>query len=104
MNNGRWYPTAITLPDESVLVLSGSFLDPARNAVANNVVPQIWSNGNFTSIAPIPDAAFDLYPRMHVASTGLVYLTSLVQNLVAGRLGRRQVDGTPRRHAAQRVA
>ena len=79
MNNGRWYPTAITLADGSVLVLSGSFLDPARNAVANNVVPQIWSNGNFTSIAPIPDAAFDLYPRMHVASTGLVYLTSLVQ-------------------------
>ena len=79
MNNGRWYPTAITLPDGSVLVLSGSFLDPARNAVANNVVPQIWSNGNFTSIAPIPDAAFDLYPRMHVASTGLVYMTSLVQ-------------------------
>ena len=79
MNNGRWYPTAITLPDGSVLVLSGSFLDPARNAVANNVVPQIWSNGTFASIAPIPDAAFDLYPRMHVASTGLVYMTSLVQ-------------------------
>ncbi len=79
MNNGRWYPTAITLPDGSVLVLSGSFLDPARNAVANNVVPQIWSNGTFTGITPIPDAAFDLYPRMHVASTGLVYMTSLVQ-------------------------
>ena len=104
MNNGRWYPTAITLPDGSVLVLSGSFLDPARNAVANNVVPQIWSNGNFTSIAPIPDAAFDLYPRMHVASTGLVYMTSLIQNLVAGRLGRGHMDGAPRRHAAQRLA
>jgi galactose oxidase len=79
MNTGRWYPTAITLPDGSVLVLSGSFLDPAQNAVANNVVPQIWSNGTFAGIAPIPDAAFDLYPRMHVASTGLVYMTSLVQ-------------------------
>lgn len=81
MNNGRWYPTAITLADGSILVLSGSFLDPARTppVVANNLVPQIWSNGNFTSIAPIPDAAFDLYPRMHVASTGIVYMTSLVQ-------------------------
>jgi galactose oxidase len=87
MNNGRWYPTAITLPDGSVLVLSGSFLDPARNAVANNVVPQIWSNGNFTSIAPIPDAAFDLYPRMHVASTGVVYMTSLVQTWSLDVLG-----------------
>ena len=24
-------------------------------------------------------AAFDLFPRMHVASTGIVYMTSLVQ-------------------------
>ena len=81
MNNGRWYPTAITLADGSILVLSGSFLDPARTppVVANNVVPQIWSSGSLTSIAPIPDAAFDLYPRMHIASTGIVYMTSLVQ-------------------------
>jgi galactose oxidase len=81
MNAGRWYPAAVTLPDGSVLVLSGSFLDPAQTppVVVNNVVPQIWSDGNLTSIASIPDAAFDLYPRVHVASTGLVYLTSLVQ-------------------------
>jgi len=80
MNDGRWYPTAITLPTGSVLVLSGSFFNPAQTpSVANNVVPQVWSNGNFTSVAPIPDAAFDLYPRMHVASTGIVYMTSLVQ-------------------------
>ena len=80
MNNGRWYPTAITLPDGRVLVLSGSYFDPAqRNPIVNNTVSQIWGNGSFTSIASIPDGAFDLYPRMHVASTGLVYLTSLVQ-------------------------
>jgi len=80
MNNGRWYPTAITLPDGRVLVLSGSYFDPAQpNPIVNNTVPQIWSNDSFTNIAPIPDGAFDLYPRMHVASTGLVYLTSLVQ-------------------------
>ena len=80
MNDGRWYPTAITLPTGSVLVLSGSFFNLAQTpSVANNVVPQVWSNGNFTSIAPIPDAAFDLFPRMHVASSGLGYMTSLVQ-------------------------
>src|SRR5689334_12214552 len=80
MNNGRWYPTAITLPDGRVLVLSGSYFDPAqRNPIVNNTVSQIWGNGSFTSIASIPDGAFDLYPRMHVASTGLVYLTSLIQ-------------------------
>jgi hypothetical protein len=80
MNNGRWYPTAITLPDGRVLVLSGSYFDPAqRNPIVNNTVSQIWGSGSFTSIASIPDGAFDLYPRMHVASTGLVYLTSLIQ-------------------------
>jgi galactose oxidase len=79
MNDGRWYPTAIALPSGSVLVLSGSYLDPAQNLVVNNVVPQIWGNGNFTSIASIPGAAFDLFPRMHVASSGIVYMTSLVQ-------------------------
>ena len=79
MNNGRWYPTAITLPAGSVLTLSGSFFDPTHNLIVNNVIPQIWDNGNFTCIASIPGAAFDLYPRMHVASTGVLYMTSLVQ-------------------------
>jgi len=78
MNDGRWYPTAIALPSGSVLVLSGSYFDPTQNQVVNNLIPQIWSNGNFTSIASM-GAAFDLFPRMHVASTGLVYMTSLVQ-------------------------
>ncbi len=80
MTHGRWYPTAITLPAGSILVLSGSFFDPTQTpSVANNVVPQVWRDGNFTDVKPIPDAAFDLYPRMHVASTGIVYMTSLVQ-------------------------
>ena len=79
MDDGRWYPTAITLPSGSVLVLSGSYLDPTQNLVVNNVIPQVWDNGNFTAVASIPGAAFDLFPRIHVASTGLLYLTSLVQ-------------------------
>ena len=79
MNDGRWYPTAIALPSGSVLVLSGSYLDPTQNLVVNNVIPQIWSNGDFAAIASIPGAAFDLFPRMHVASTGILYMTSLVQ-------------------------
>ena len=78
MNDGRWYPTAIALPSGNVLVLSGSYLDPTQNQVVNNLIPQIWSDGNFTSTASM-GAAFDLFPRMHVASTGIVYLTSLVQ-------------------------
>ena len=81
MNNGRWYPTAIALPSGGILVLGGSYFDPTQTPpVPNNLIPQIWSNGNFTSIASMPnDAAADLYPRMHVASSGLIYMTSLVQ-------------------------
>ena len=78
MNDGRWYPTAIALPSGNVLVLSGSFLDPTQNQVVNNMIPQIWGSGNFTSIASM-GAAFDLFPRIHVASTGILYMTSLVQ-------------------------
>ena len=89
MNQGRWYPTALTLPDGSVLVLSGSV--GAVTSVTPSVidlVPQVWSNGQWTSIKQMPagasdDAdsggATDLYPRLHVASTGLVWMTSLMQ-------------------------
>jgi galactose oxidase len=79
MNDGRWYPTAIALPSGNILVLSGSYFDPTQTpSIVNNLIPQIWSDGNFTSIATM-GAAFDLFPRMHVASTGILYLTSLVQ-------------------------
>ena len=92
MDDGRWYPTAIALPSGNVLVVSGSYFDPTQTpSIVNNLIPQIWSDGNFTSIASM-GAAFDLFPRMHVASTGILYLTSLVQNLVPGCLRRWHVD------------
>jgi galactose oxidase len=79
MDNGRWYPTAIALPSGNVLVTSGSYFDPTQTpSVVNNLTPQVWDDGKFASIASM-GAAFDLYPRMHVASTGIVYMTSLVQ-------------------------
>ena len=77
MVDGRWYPTAIALPSGSVLVLSGSFF--SQGQVVNNLQPQVWTNGTFTDTAQMKGGAFDLFPRMHVASSGLVYMTSLVQ-------------------------
>ena len=74
MNHGRWYPTATTLPDGSVLVLSGSFAQD--NQTPNNRVPQVWIDGTWTSIASLPDGGtFDLYPRMHVTSKGLLFMS-----------------------------
>ena len=94
MNDGRWYPTAIALPSGSVLVLSGSYFDLTQNQVVNNVIPQIWSDGNFTSIASM-GAAFDLFPRMHVASTGIRLHDLARPDLVPGRLRRGHVDPAP---------
>jgi galactose oxidase len=74
MNHGRWYPTATSLPDGSILVLSGSYLQNGQTP--NNLVPQVWKNGTWTSIAGLPGGdAFELYPRMHVASDGLVFMS-----------------------------
>ena len=42
-------------------------------------MPQVWSNGDWTTLEQIAVGAFDLYPRLHVASSGLVWMTSLVQ-------------------------
>lgn len=76
MNHGRWYPTLTTLTDGSVLIVSGSYVETKQ---LNNTVPQIWSNGALTAIAESPAGAFDLYPRMHVASNGRVFITGSLQ-------------------------
>jgi galactose oxidase len=78
MNTGRWYPTVLTLPDGNSLVASGSYFEPRVGSNTNQQVPQIRRNGSFASIqnAPFP---LDLYPKMHVASDGLIYHTSLVE-------------------------
>lgn len=67
MNNGRWYPTVVTLPDGSSLSVSGSYQE-GSNAV-NNFKTQLWQNGKWSSVVDFPDS-FELYPRMHVASDG----------------------------------
>jgi galactose oxidase len=80
MNNGRWYPTTTTMPGGGVVVLSGSYLDQARGAFANNTVPELWSGTGWQELMQIPEGVFDLYPRLHVASNGVVFLTgSLAQ-------------------------
>ncbi len=91
MNNGRWYPTAVTLPDGKAFVASGSFptgpLQPPPNGSAVNPFPQILENGvwkNLTSFNSLP-----LFPRFHVAPSGSLFMsgsnatTFLFQNFEA---------------------
>jgi hypothetical protein len=74
----RWYPTATTLADGTVLVLSGSFIDPGRPPGAQIVVAdllQIWAEGTWRTIpkddgTPLNYIGLPLYPRMHVAADG----------------------------------
>jgi galactose oxidase len=76
-DHGRWYPTATTLADGSVLVTSGSFLQDGQTPI--NAIPQVWNDGAWTShpefALPPEKASFPLYPRMHVTSSGKVFMT-----------------------------
>src|SRR5215472_16488628 len=78
MANGRWYPTETSLPDGSVLVLSGCYRGPAGNTIPATV-PEIWKDGTLPRLMDSPAGSFDLYPRLHVASNGLVYTTGSLQ-------------------------
>ena len=73
MNEGRWYPTAVTLPDGSVLASSGSFRDQQQNKVVNNDQQQIWKDGDWHSIVNF--VGLPLFPRMHVAPSGRVFMS-----------------------------
>ena len=77
MNDGRWYPSALTLPDGGALVMSGSFLPgrpqpppdnpvppPNVNNLTNNPNPQIWRNGVWTPTMNFQNPP--LFPRLHI--------------------------------------
>jgi galactose oxidase len=76
MNDGRWYPTATSLPDGDVLVTSGSVAEEH----SLNAVPQVWRDGRWIDlhgpVEPGPTLpavqSFALFPRIHVSSTGLL--------------------------------
>ena len=74
MNGGRWYPTATTLADGRVLVISGSAA--AHGTIAVNAVPEIIDVvGDGESWQPTVDfVGLPLYPRMHVAPDGRVLM------------------------------
>jgi glycosidase len=77
MNNGRWYPTAITLPDGGALALSGSFAQgrpqpppdnptppPQGTQFPVNPNPQIWRGNGW---APTMNfIGLQLFPRLHI--------------------------------------
>jgi hypothetical protein len=95
MNNGRWYPTAVTLPDGRGFVCSGSFptgpLQPPINANTINTIPQVLENGiwnDLTNFIGLP-----LFPRFHLAPNGSLFMsgslatTYLLEDISPGNPG-----------------
>jgi hypothetical protein len=68
MAQGRWYPTATTLPSGEILALAGS--DSSGRDV---IVPEVWRTG--TGWRQLTGAALRVawYPRMFVAPNGRVF-------------------------------
>jgi len=65
---GRWYPTAVTLPDGRVLVSSGT--DGMKQP---NFHQQIEQNGTWSETVTFFN--MPLYPRMHVVADGRVFMS-----------------------------
>lgn len=76
-NNGRWYPSLLTMPDGRVFCSSGSF----NESYEIDNVPQIWdpSTNNWVEginslnqLGLAGGKVFPLYPRMHLSPDGRV--------------------------------
>ena len=68
MEGGRWYPSALTLPDGDVLVVSGSTAGDHTN-----IVSQIYRESSWRSIQSSSDI-FSLYPRLYHDPSGKVFM------------------------------
>ena len=74
MANRRWYPTATTLPNGGVLVMSGSFINKAGMTIMVSIL-EVFDGSQWRTIPgeDDPEVIFKappLYPRMHVTSIG----------------------------------
>lgn len=64
---GRWYPTAVTLPDGGVLVSFGSTKEGKVNHTQ-----QVWKDGHWRDVT-VEFGDAPLYPRMHVVPDDRVF-------------------------------
>ena len=70
MNAGRWYPTAVTLANGDVLVVSGM----VDTSVGMNLLPQVWQTANSTWRSLTSAQLFlPYYPYMFLAPNGQVF-------------------------------
>ncbi|MEM7165772.1 MAG: LamG-like jellyroll fold domain-containing protein [Planctomycetota bacterium] len=70
MNNNRWYPTNITMPDGEIVVMAGTI---DTNFIVN-LMPQAWDGTQWRNLTnALRDTS--LYPYLHIAPNGLIFMT-----------------------------
>jgi hypothetical protein len=70
MNNGRWYPSCLTLSNGEVLVISGTY----NVDYDNNTLPQVWTGSGWRNLTNA-QAGIDLFPAFHLAPNGKAFLS-----------------------------
>ncbi|HET9985607.1 MAG TPA: galactose oxidase-like domain-containing protein [Longimicrobiales bacterium] len=68
MHYARWYPTATTLADGTVLAIAGT----DQNA-HNVLIPEVWTGSSWRTLSSVSHA-FQYYPREFVAPSGRVFM------------------------------
>ena len=76
MNAGRWYPTATSLANGDVLVLSGEI----DSTIGRNLLPQVFqaASGTWRDLTSA-QLRLNNYPRMHLAPNGKVFNSAPTQ-------------------------
>jgi hypothetical protein len=70
MTGGRWYPTAVTLPDGGVLVSFGT-----NEQKQPNITSQVWKDGGWRNLTNATFINAPYFPRMHVVSDARVFMS-----------------------------
>jgi len=74
MNDGRWYPSNVTLANGATLILSGSIRDDSIPVITNDL-PQVYeANGQLRSLTGAV-LSLPLYPMVHLAPNGKVFVS-----------------------------
>jgi hypothetical protein len=68
-NEGRWYPSALTLLDGGIFTISGDHGDEKGTAYHVSNIPQIWRDDKWVTVASPPPPESALYPRLHLSPT-----------------------------------
>jgi hypothetical protein len=74
MNQGRWYPTLVTLGNGRVLALSGINEDP--NNTDQNRDIEVFDGSNWTVEGVLSYGTDTLYPRVHLLPDGRVFFVT----------------------------